>query len=341
MKRLARSAVLAAAALAAVGGLSGCRTSPGAAALVGDERISTDTLQREVNDALANPQAESALGADRASFTRTELGRLINNVIIAAAAREHHITVSESDIQRQLDEFAAQAGGRQQLLEQAGQSGIPPRELRDFTRYYVMQQKLGDQLVANYPVSRSDLRAAYQQNIDTYDQVHSAHILVKTKKLADTILAQVRSDPSKFDSLAAKYSQDTSNKDSGGDLGFAGKGQFVPEFSDAIFAAKPGSFIEVRSQFGWHVVHVIAHKHVSLAKAAPDLKTTILKDIRDRLLQELLTRESRALGVHVNPRYGRWNAVNGSVTPPSMRGSVSSPSPSPGGGGGLPGAPTG
>jgi parvulin-like peptidyl-prolyl isomerase len=320
--------------LAVVIGLSGCNTSPGAAALVGDDRISADTLQQEVNRALADPQADAQLGADRAAFTRTELGRLIHNRIIAAAAAAHHVTVSAADIDAQIASFAQQAGGVTQLQQQAAQGGVPKKELRDFIRFYVMEQKLADALVADVPVSQSDLQAAYQQNIDQYDQVHSAHILVKTKAQADSILAQVRADPTKFAALAARFSSDTSNKASGGDLGFAGKGQFVPEFSDAIFAAKPGSFIEVHSQFGWHVVHVIAHRRVSLAKAAPQLKTTLLKDARDRLLATAEKAQAKRLGIHVNPRYGRWDpskGPSGDVVAIGAKQEVSTPSPSPNG----------
>jgi foldase protein PrsA len=321
----------AAVSLAVVIGVSGCNTSPGAAALVGDHRISTDTLQAEVNRALADPQAEAQLGADRASFTRTQLGRLIHNRIVATAAAAHHVTVTPADIDTQIASFAQQAGGMAQLLQQAAQGGVPKGELRDFIRFYVMEQKLADALVADVPVSQSDLRAAYQQNIDQYDQVHSAHILVKTKGQAESILAQVRNDPSQFAALAAKFSSDTSNKDSGGDLGFAGRGQFVPEFSDAIFAAKPGSFIVVHSQFGWHVVHVIEHRTVSLAKAAPELKTTLLKDARDRLLATTEQAQAKRLGIHVNPRYGRWDPSKGDVVAIGAKQEVSSPSPSPNG----------
>ena len=314
---------------------SACNTSPGAAALVGSDRISVAHLQQEVDDALANPQAEQQLGSDRAGFVRTELARLITNDIVVAAAARHGITITQADIDTQLNEFAQQAGGPAQLLQQAEQSGIPRAELSSFTRYYVLQQKLGDALIASVPVSQSELEAAYQQNIDSYDQVHSAHILVKTKALADNILAQVKADPTKFASLASKYSIDTSNKDTGGDLGFAGQGQFVPSFSHAIFAAKVGSFIEVHSKFGWHVVHVIAHKNVTLAQATPELKTTILKNTRDKLLAQALSDEARKLGVHVNPRYGVWDFARGSVVAPSANDSVSSPAPTTPAAGGL------
>ena len=330
MKGLLRHAGIVAAAATTALTATACNTSPGAAALIGDDRISVSHLQQEVDDALANPQAQQQLGADRIGFARTELARLITNHVVVAAAAAHHIAITQADIDRQLSEFAQQAGGSAQLLQQAEQSGIPRSELPSFTRYFVLQQKLGDELVASVPVSQAQLAAAYQQNIDSYDQVHSAHILVKSKALADNILAQVKSDPSKFASLAAKYSIDTSNKDSGGDLGFAGQGQFVPSFSQAIFAAKPGTFIEVHSQFGWHVVHVIAHKHVTLAQATPELKTTILKSTRDKLLSQALEDEAKKLGVHVNPRYGVWDFARGTVVAPSMKDAVSSPSPSPG-----------
>jgi foldase protein PrsA len=328
-----RLAGVAAGGVLLVLSVSGCNTSPGAAALVGDERISTGVLQSEVDRALALPDVQPQLASDRAGFTRNELSRLVTNFIIAAAAKEHHLTVSQADIDQQMNEFAQQAGGTAQLFQQAEQSGIPRKELSSFTHFYVLEQKLADQLVSSVPVSDAQLKAEYQKNIDQYDQVHSAHILVKTKALADQILAKVKANPSSFAKLAAKYSTDTSNKDSGGDLGFAGHGQFVPSFSDAIFAAKPGSFVEVHSQFGWHVVHVIAHRTTSLAKATPQLKSSLLQATRDKLLSEALAAEGKKLGVHINPRYGRWDNATQTVVGIPLKDQVSNPSPSPSGGG--------
>src|SRR3954453_6506875 len=307
--------------------LAGCNTSPGAAAVIGNDRISVTTLQQTVDRALKDPAAQQQLGQDRAGFVRNELSRLITNVVVAKAAAEKHVTVSNSDIDHELDTLAQQTGGKQQLIKAASASGVPEQDLRNFVRYFVMQQKLGDQLAANINVSDTELEAAYQKDIDKYDQVDSAHILVNTKAEADQILAQVKANPSSFASLAAKKSLDTGSKTNGGALGFQGHSQFVKPFADAIFAAKPGSFIEVHSQFGWHVVHVIARKTTPLDQATKQLKSEVLKSQRDALLKKSLSDEAKKLGIHVNPRYGKWDAQNGQVVPVSGKSDVSSPTP--------------
>jgi parvulin-like peptidyl-prolyl isomerase len=309
-----RSLGLVAAALAATLGATGCNSSPGAAALVGDDRISTETLQKTVDAALRDTQVAAAIGEDRAAFARTELGRIIANHVVAALAAQHHVTASDSEITQTIAQFAQQSGGEDQLYQQAAtQGGISKSEFRTVIRYYVLEQKVGDDLVADTPVSQEQLQAAYDKNIADYATVHAAHILVTSKKQADRILAQVESKPSRFAALAAKFSTDTGSKDSGGDLGVTAASGFVPEFAAAVVKAKVGSFVEVHSQFGWHVVQLISRKLTPLAKAAPDLKSQILSDTRTALLDKALRAESARLGVHVSPRYGRWDVAQQTV----------------------------
>jgi foldase protein PrsA len=327
--RFGRLAVAALGALTVGFGASACTSSPGAAALVGDDRISVDTLQAVVSHGLADPQAQQQLGQDRAKFTRDQLGRLINDVLIAKIAAKDGLSASPSDIDQQLSQFAQQAGGEKQLEQQAAGAGIPAKDLRTFIRFYVLEQKIADHLVAGVSVSDADLQAAYQKNIDKYDQVDSAHILVGSKKLADSILAQVTAKPSSFAALAKRYSTDPGSKTKGGELGFQSASALVKPFSDAIFAAKPGTFLEVHSQFGWHVVHVIAHRKTSLSEVADQLKASILGPKRQELLAAALTAESRKVGVHVSPRYGQWSSVTGTVVPRPAKSELSSPAPSP------------
>lgn len=67
-----------------------------------------------------------------------------------------------------------------------------------------------------------------------------------------------------FENLATELSQDPGSKDKGGDLDFAKKGQFVPEFDAVIFSDQLASgqvWPElVTSQFGWHIIKKVEER---------------------------------------------------------------------------------
>ena len=296
--------------------LSGCGSGsvrPGAAALVGEERITVDTLQEVVERGLADPQAEQTLGQDRSAFQRQVLSRLVNREVLQAAAEREGVTVSDGDVDAQLEDFASQAGGEQALEAQAAQNGISPQDLQPFLRDVVLEQALGDALTEDEDVPQEQLEGLYQQNIAQYDRVRSRHILVEDEAQARSILAQVREDPARFADLAAEFSTDTSNKDRGGDLGLQGRGQFVPEFDALLFSAEPGTYDVVQTQFGWHVVHVQERERTSLEEATPELRRAALQQQRAQATGDLLRDVASDLGVKVNPRFGRWDPETSSI----------------------------
>ena len=75
-------------------------------------------------------------------------------------------------------------------------------------------------------------------------------------KQAQAVLERIRNGED-FAELAAKFGSDAT-KDRGGDLGWFGRGDMVPEFEQAVFALQAGELGKelVRSQFGFHIVRV-------------------------------------------------------------------------------------
>ena len=103
----------------------------------------------------------------------------------------------------------------------------------------------------------AEVKARYDKEIASIpkqEEVKAAHILVKTEDEAKAIIAALDKGGD-FAALAKEKSQD-SNKDEGGDLGWFGKGQMVPEFEEAAFALQKGAYTKtpVKSQFGFHVI---------------------------------------------------------------------------------------
>lgn len=86
-------------------------------------------------------------------------------------------------------------------------------------------------------------------------EVKASHILVKTEKEANDLLAQINGGKD-FAELARLHSQCPSGK-SGGDLGYFTKGRMVKEFEDAAFTLGVGQVSKpVKTQFGYHIIKV-------------------------------------------------------------------------------------
>ena len=248
--------------------LSGCgdgQLRAGAAALVGDERVTTANLQRVVDEALVDPQARQELGQDRAAFQRQTLDTLVKRRVLAVAAAQRGVSVTDGDVDAELAKIVEGVGSREQLVAQAAQGGIPEQGIDAVVRDLVLTRALGDRLVQDVDVPQLQLQAAYLQGAAQYDRRLSRHILVADEPTARRVLAEVQRDPSRFAALAAELSTDTSSKDRGGDLGVAPRGQFVPEFEKVLFSLPEGGFGLARTEFGFHVINCVEVLKTSLA----------------------------------------------------------------------------
>lgn len=314
MNRPARLAALAGLVAIALSGCGAVRT--GAAATVGDERITTSLLDRVVQRGLADPSAAQTVGTDRAGFERAVLSRLVEHLVVTDAARREGVSVDGGDVAATQDRIAAQLMGLDQLKAAALKAGISAQDLPETLSDVALRDKLADKLTAAIDVPESQLRAAFDSSAATNDTVHSAHILVASEALARTLLAKVTADPASFGALAAQYSQDAGSKDKGGDLGFLGRGVLEKPFEAAIFDNKPGSFVLAQTRFGFHVIHVIERRTTMFEQAQPELRRGVLAMQRAAAVDKLLQADAARLGVHINPRFGRWDAAQLSVAAP-------------------------
>lgn len=107
-------------------------------------------------------------------------------------------------------------------------------------------------------ITEDAIKARYDKDAKSFDppeELHARHILVKEEAEAKQIIADLAKGGD-FAKIAGEKSQDPGSGAQGGDLGFFGPGEMVPEFENAAKALKAGEVTKepVKSQFGWHVI---------------------------------------------------------------------------------------
>ncbi len=151
-------------------------------------------------------------------------------------------------------------------------------------------------------IADEELRAKYEQDKESYrqpEQRHARHILFKIeknapenlraekKKQAEAVLTQAKAQGGDFAALAKQYSDDASNKDMGGDLGFFAAGRMVPAFDAAVFAMQPGEISgPIETEFGYHLI--------KLEEVKPETVRSF-EQVKDSIAADLKRQQAKAL----------------------------------------------
>jgi len=156
------------------------------------------------------------------------------------------------------------------------------------------------------------------KEVDDYYTSHpefrTAHILFRIRskpskdetdaaiKQAMKVYKTLKTKPDKFAELANKFSQ-SSTAPNGGDMGFVPAVRLAPQFYEAIKDKKVGHITSpVRTQFGYHIIKVLAKKNVKNINAA--LYKKIVYDIkRDKILAKYFMDLRKSAKVKINKQY--------------------------------------
>lgn len=145
-------------------------------------------------------------------------------------------------------------------------------------------------------VSDDDAKKLYDDQVKLLkpeEEVQARHILVESEDKAKEIAEKIKGG-GKFEDLAKESSKDPGSKEDGGNLGYFGRGQMVPQFEEAVFKMQKGDVsAPIQTQFGWHLIKVEDKR----AKAPPAFDV-----VKDRILQSLLLQKASKAAVDLRTK---------------------------------------
>ncbi|MDE6534477.1 MAG: peptidylprolyl isomerase [Muribaculaceae bacterium] len=113
-------------------------------------------------------------------------------------------------------------------------------------------------------------------------QVHASHILVPTKEQADSLYVLVTGGANFAD--VARANSSCGSAPQGGDLGWFGRGQMVPEFEKATYELADGQIsTPVQTKFGWHIILKHGSRQPEKAEVMEKIKAQAARDERSML----------------------------------------------------------
>lgn len=207
------------------------------------------------------------------------LQSMINEKLIVAKAVEDSVTVTDDEVQQQLDaaiqQRVQQVGSEARLEEMYGMPlGRIKREYREEMRKNLLAQKLQQQRLGTTQIGRYEVEEFFQAFRDSLprvpDEVELSHIFVRPgfgaaeratgHRQMQLLLDSIRAGAD-FEEIARRHSQDPGSAPQGGNLGLVRRGQFVKEFESAVFGLGEGQISGiVETELGLHIVQLIERR---------------------------------------------------------------------------------
>ncbi len=222
-------------------------------------------------------QVARRLGYDRLQFRRMLEEEVLTGQLNAGISGSAFVTDAEIRAFAAL-ERQTRTGALTLVAANSSAVSVSTEALRDYYQKHASEFMTPEQVIAEYvelkreaftaniAISDDELKTQYEQAIaHISEQRRASHILLETSASFSDEQARAKLEELRqrilagedFTALAREFSRDTGSANSGGDLGFAGKGVYDSAFEKALFALKTDELsAPVKSSFGWHLIRL-------------------------------------------------------------------------------------
>lgn len=277
------------------------------AAVVNQELVTAGEVQRRVEGALAEARRRGARLPPEAELRRQVLDALIDERVIITNARESGLRVEETEIDRAVQNIAAQNQISMEVLRQRlAAEGMDYARFRATLRDQIMIERMREREVyRRIQISDEEVDKVLDEErarINADAETNLAQILVTVPERADAAtvaerrerimaaLARVRGGEA-FDAVAKEVSED-GNRARGGEIGLLPAARLPDVFIEATRLLRPGEVTTepLRSGAGFHILKVIERKERPLGEATETRARHVLLRTSPQLSAEVASR---------------------------------------------------
>jgi peptidyl-prolyl cis-trans isomerase SurA len=179
-----------------------------------------------------------------------------------------------SSVDRKINSDISQVGSREKLEEYFGKPLSKIREMyREQARNNQLVETVQRSLVENITVTPAEIRQFYNSlSTDSIPMVPAefeVELITAEPQYSPAEIAEIKeklrdftdrvNKGSNFSTLAVMYSQDRGSAKAGGELGFMGKGELLPEFANVAFSLNDPTKVSkiVETEYGYHIIQLI------------------------------------------------------------------------------------
>ncbi|MGD6965940.1 foldase protein PrsA [Rossellomorea vietnamensis] len=207
-------------------------------------------------------------------YGEAALDTLIADKIVELESDKKEIKVKDSEVEAELETLKSSYENDEAFNQALTSSGASMESVKENIRSYLLTERL---LSDRVTITDDQIKEYFEANKETFaqqEQVQASHILVEDEAAATEVKKKL-DDGGDFAQLAKEYSTDTSNAESGGELGFFSKGDMVAEFEEKAFSMKADEISDpVKTEFGYHIIKVTDKK---------DAKEAVLEDHQEEV----------------------------------------------------------
>jgi peptidyl-prolyl cis-trans isomerase SurA len=271
-------------------------------------------LKSDLESQIASLRTQGVLVDDN---TRCELmEELLFQKLLLNQAILDSVEVSEAEVDSELDRrmnyFISQIGSEKKLEQYYKKSILEIKEeLRGNIKDQMVSQRMKGQITSSVQVTPKEVKTFFNtlhaDSVPTIEsEVEYAQILFNAKESA-----QAKQDAKdringfreriingeSFSTLAILYSEDPGSAKNGGELGFMGRAELVPEFSLVAFKLKNTAVSEIiETEFGYHIMQLVERRgqkvqvrHLLIKVKIDEKQVKIAKNLADSIYTLLAT----------------------------------------------------